>query len=68
MSNDRKLDIFNDFQEPGYNASEIYRMLRYVRPGMQQWVKDKGYPNGFIPNFPMMEKADVSSFMHYVTM
>ena len=48
------------FQEPGLNASEISQTLRYVRPGMQQWVKDKGYPNGFIPNFPMMERADVS--------
>ena len=60
---DRKLDNFSDFQEPGHNASEISLTLRYVRPGMQQWVIDKGYPNGFIPRFPMMERADVSRFI-----
>jgi len=46
--------------EPGYNASEIYHTLKYVRPGQQQWVKDAGYPDGFVPNFPMMEKGDVN--------
>lgn len=35
-------------QEPGEN-SEIMNTLKYVRPG-----------NGYVPNFPVMEKSDVN--------
>jgi glutathione peroxidase len=36
-------------QEPGANASEIYAVLKYIRPG-----------DGFVPNFDMFEKTDVN--------
>merc|ERR1711988_205084 len=36
-------------QEPGANASEIYAVLKHVRPG-----------DGFIPNFEMFAKSDVN--------
>ena len=36
-------------QEPGKNASEIYASLKHVRPG-----------NGFVPNFELFAKTDVS--------
>ena len=36
-------------QEPGANASEIFAVLRYVRPG-----------NNFVPNFKMFAKSDVN--------
>ncbi|EDO49157.1 predicted protein, partial [Nematostella vectensis] len=37
------------FQEPGANADEIRNSLKYVRPG-----------NGFVPNFPLMNKTEVN--------
>jgi len=36
-------------QEPGANASEIYAVLKYIRPG-----------DGFVPNFDMFAKTDVN--------
>jgi glutathione peroxidase len=36
-------------QEPGANASEIYAVLKHIRPG-----------DGFVPNFDMFEKTDVN--------
>ena len=36
-------------QEPGANASEIYAVLKHVRPG-----------DDFVPNFEMFAKSDVS--------
>ena len=36
-------------QEPGANASEIYSVLRHVRPG-----------DDFVPNFEMFAKSDVN--------
>ena len=36
-------------QEPGANASEIYSVLRHVRPG-----------DNFQPNFEMFAKSDVN--------
>lgn len=36
-------------QEPGANATEIYNILRYVRPG-----------RGFVPSFKLTEKIDVN--------
>jgi len=36
-------------QEPGANASEIYSVLKHVRPG-----------EGFVPNFEMFAKSDVN--------
>ena len=36
-------------QEPGANASEIYSVLRHVRPG-----------DNFVPNFEMFAKSDVN--------
>jgi len=36
-------------QEPGANASEIYGVLKYIRPG-----------DGFVPNFEMFAKSDVN--------
>jgi len=36
-------------QEPGANASEIYAVLKHVRPG-----------DGFVPNFEMFAKSDVN--------
>ena len=37
------------FQEPGANASEIYSVLKHVRPG-----------DNFEPNFEMFAKSDVN--------
>lgn len=39
----------NPLQEPGANASEIYSVLRHVRPG-----------DNFVPNFEMFAKSDVN--------
>ena len=36
-------------QEPGANASEIYSVLKHVRPG-----------DDFVPNFEMFAKSDVN--------
>jgi len=36
-------------QEPGANASEIYAVLKHIRPG-----------GGFVPNFDMFAKSDVN--------
>merc|ERR1712192_318241 len=36
-------------QEPGANASEIFAVIKHVRPG-----------EGFIPNFEMFAKSDVN--------
>merc|ERR1712198_124537 len=36
-------------QEPGANASEIYAVLKYIRPG-----------DGFVPNFDMFAKTEVN--------
>jgi len=36
-------------QEPGANASEIFSVLKHVRPG-----------DGFVPNFEMFAKSDVN--------
>jgi len=36
-------------QEPGANASEIYAVIKHVRPG-----------DGFVPNFEMFAKSDVN--------
>jgi glutathione peroxidase len=36
-------------QEPGANATEIYAVLKHIRPG-----------DGFVPNFPMFAKTDVN--------
>ena len=41
--------IFIWMQEPGANASEIYSVLRHVRPG-----------DDFVPNFEMFAKSDVN--------
>ena len=39
-------------QEPGKNASEIYASLKHVRPG-----------NGFVPNFELFAKTEVSIYL-----
>jgi len=36
-------------QEPGANASEIFAVLKHIRPG-----------DGFVPNFDMFKKGDVN--------
>ena len=41
--------ILKNIQEPGANASEIFASLKHVRPG-----------HGFVPNFEMFAKSDVS--------
>ena len=41
--------ILKNIQEPGANASEIFASLKHVRPG-----------HGFVPNFEMFAKTDVS--------
>ena len=41
-------------QEPGKNASEIYASLKHVRPG-----------NGFVPNFELFAKTEVSIYLIY---
>ena len=42
-------DFLCTLQEPGANASEIFAVLKHVRPG-----------DGFSPNFDMFAKSDVS--------
>ena len=42
--------IFCTAQEPGANASEIFAVLKHVRPG-----------DDFVPNFEMFAKSDVST-------
>ena len=46
-SSEDLLDII--LKEPGANASEIYAVIKHVRPG-----------DGFIPNFEMFAKSDVN--------
>ena len=41
-------------QEPGKNASEIFASLKHVRPG-----------NGFVPNFELFAKTEVSIYLIY---
>ena len=43
------LTPLHPFQEPGANASEIYSVLKHVRPG-----------DNFEPNFEMFAKSDVN--------
>ena len=47
----RKITVSSNyyFQEPGANASEIFAVLKHVRPG-----------DDFVPNFEMFAKSDVS--------
>ena len=49
LMTDFKPDIMFIAQEPGANASEIFAVLKHVRPG-----------DGFVPNFEMFAKSDVS--------
>ena len=46
----RSSKILCTAQEPGANASEIFAVLKHVRPG-----------DDFVPNFEMFAKSDVST-------